>query len=376
MKVGIFFTFDYSLETWSQSGVLERELRIYTELKNKFDIEFVLFTFGNETDLQFQGVNAQFNVIPIYTRQKFSNSKFMRFVKSLWLPIVLRKEINQIDILHQHQLLGSWIPILIKLIFKKPLLVRTGYDMEVFARKDQKNTFIITSYKILNYLTVKICDIFTVTSNSDYDRLKKYTNSVNKKIQLRPNWVEVDNSIKPINSRYKNRILAVGRLAYQKNFKLLIEEFKNTSKFLQIDIVGSGYLHNELEQLAIKNNVKVNFIGNLKFDELLKSYQDYLFYFSTSLFEGNPKSLLEAMGSGCIVVASNIPNNSEIIEHAKTGYLFDFENPNLSNLYEEIKDKFNNAEYISKNAKKFIKENNSIYELSQNMYLDYRKLVN
>lgn len=376
MKVGIFFTFDYSLETWSQSGVLERELRIYTELKNKFDIEFVLFTFGNESDLQFQVVNEQFNVIPIYTKQKFSNSKFMRFVKSLWLPIVLKKEINQIDILHQHQLLGSWIPILIKLIFKKPLLVRTGYDMEVFARKDQKNTFIITSYKILNYLTVKICDMFTVTSNSDYDRLKKYTNSINKKLQLRPNWVEVDNSIKPINSRYKNRILAVGRLAYQKNFKLLIEEFKNTSKFLQIDIVGSGYLHNELEQLAIKNNVKVNFIGNLKFDELLKSYQDYLFYFSTSLFEGNPKSLLEAMGSGCIVVASNIPNNSEIIEHAKTGYLFDFENPNLSNLYEEIKDDFNNAEYISKNAKKFIKENNNIHELSQNMYLDYCKLVN
>ena len=42
---------------------------------------------------------------------------------------------------------------------------------------------------------------------------------------------------------------------------------------------------------------------------------NYKYYLSSSKFEGNPKTILEAMSSGCIVIASNIKNHKEIIKH-------------------------------------------------------------
>ena len=45
------------------------------------------------------------------------------------------------------------------------------------------------------------------------------------------------------------------------------------------------------------------------------------FFVSTSKFEGNPKSVLEAMSKGCIVIASNIENHRELITNEENGYL-------------------------------------------------------
>jgi len=38
VKVALFFTYGYSLKTWSNSGTLERELKIYEELSKKHKI--------------------------------------------------------------------------------------------------------------------------------------------------------------------------------------------------------------------------------------------------------------------------------------------------------------------------------------------------
>ena len=81
--------------------------------------------------------------------------------------------------LYQNQLLGCWVPILIKKIYKKPLVIRTGYDMHDFAKQDKKSSLIIFLYKILTIFAVKNCDYFTVTSKADLNRFKnsypKYT---------------------------------------------------------------------------------------------------------------------------------------------------------------------------------------------------------
>ena len=54
----------------------------------------------------------------------------------------------------------------------------------------------------------------------------------------------------------------------------------------------------------------------------------YKFYITTSLFEGNPKSILEAMGAGCIVIAPKNENNVEIIKNEFNGFLYDLESMN------------------------------------------------
>ncbi len=376
MQVAVFFTFDYSLKTWSNSGTIEREVEIYKKLKDEYGVEFIFFTYGDSTDNSYKEVHDHFEVIPIYSKIKYSNSKIIRLIKSFIIPFIYRDKFKDVSILHQHQLLGSWVPIIIKLIYKKPLVLRTGYNSEVFAKNDKKSSLLIMSYKILNYLALKICDLYTVASFSDYELLKKYfkKDKLNR-LQIRPNWVEINESQESYNKRYKNKILTVGRLENQKNFELLIQEFKDTKDYISIDIVGSGSLLNELKKLAEKNNTQVNFIGNLKYEHLLNLYSKYMIYISTSFFEGNPKTVLEAMGSGCIVVASDIPNHRELIDHKVNGYLFDLEYPNLLNIYNEVILEKSSMENISNKSKQNIKENNNISKLSKNMYEDYQNIL-
>ena len=100
-----------------------------------------------------------------------------------------------------------------------------------------------------------------------------------------------------------------------------------------------------------------------------------MIYISTSFFEGNPKTVLEAMGSGCIVVASDIPNHRELIDHKVNGYLFDLDNPNLLNIYNEVISEKSFMENISNKSKQNIKENNNISKLSKNMYEDYQNIL-
>ena len=74
--------------------------------------------------------------------------------------------------------------------------------------------------------------------------LKKTFNGT-EKIAVRPNWI-INSQYENLISRESNRILAVGRLENQKNFKYLINSFTN-SDFV-IDIVG--IVHRERRSIA------------------------------------------------------------------------------------------------------------------------------
>lgn len=114
---------------------------------------------------------------------------------------------------------------------------------------------------------------------------------------------------------------------------------------------------------AKEYGVKVNFLGKKNYNELIKMYPDYRLYVSTSLFEGNPKSTLEAMGAGCVAIVSNIENNSEIIENKITGFLHNFHN--LVELIEQNMNNIDALERISKKATEKIKNNNSLDIISK-----------
>ena len=52
-------------------------------------------------------------------------------------------------------------------------------------------------------------------------------------------------------------------------------------------------------------------------------YQQCAVYVICSRYEGNPKTLLEAMSCGCAVIGTNVKGVREIIDHGKNGILVD-----------------------------------------------------
>ena len=139
MKVAVFFTWDYSLTTWSESGTLIRELKFFQKIENDNDVSFSFFTYGTTQDSKLAFEYKLEEINPIYSSVRQYKSRLLRIVSSIYLPFKFKEKIESVDLLFQNQLLGCWVPILIKKIYKKPLIIRTGYDMLDFAKQDKKS---------------------------------------------------------------------------------------------------------------------------------------------------------------------------------------------------------------------------------------------
>ena len=163
-------------------------------------------------------------------------------------------------------------------------------------------------------------------------------------------------------------------MSEQKNYFYLLNEMKHISKNFELDIVGEGPLIQKLKNYSKDNNLRVNFLGKISNEELLDLYQSYAFFVTASSFEGNPKTVLEAANSSCILIASDIPNHRELIKSGENGFLFELKEGNLSKLISEIIDNNYDLDEISRTASKKVRENNLIDDIAIKYYQDYKTL--
>ncbi len=373
MHVVIFFTYEYSLKLWNNSGILERELIYYKKLLNlDNNLAITLITYGDESDFDYQPDLNNFSILPVYSVIKKSNSKLINYLKSFYIPILINKKIQDVDVIKQYQLQGAWIAILYKYLIKKPLILRTGYDMYSFSLKEKKSLIKTFLYKSLTNLSLKLSDLYTVSTKSDFKFLTKKFKFDISKIKVRSNWIILTKN-KNILERNEFKILSVGRLEEQKNYKELIQTFKS-SKF-EIDIYGEGSQKEELIELSRLNHVKVNFKGLIDYTSLQNIYHDYRYYVSFSKYEGNPKTVLEAQAAGCVVITLEEQNTNELIENGISGIILKNSRDILSTIeslqYDEKKLKnISVAATSSKNNK------NEINLVTKKDYEDFLTLLN
>lgn len=364
MHILVIKTFGYSIQTWLKSGILDRELSIYRNMIEKYDVEFTILSYGDDTDLRLIK-DPSIDIFPIYKYVNKSKYKLIRIIQSLYFPFIIKKNIDSIDIIKQNQLLGSWVSILLKILIRKPLFIRTGYDMYTFAKHENKSYIKLVLYKLLTLISIQYSNLYSVSNKNDINKYKKYN------VSLRRNWV-IDNNYESLDGRFTNRILSVGRLENQKNYEYLIKEFKDSD--FQLDIVGEGGLKFMLTNLASSQNVKINFLGKMSNEDLQDLYKKYKYYVSSSYFEGNPKTILEALSNSCVVIASNIKNHSELINDDQNGYLFDLKEGCLKSKFEQILASNLKQNEVAKNGYESVLTNNSISLISSDEYLDYKLL--
>lgn len=368
MKILYIFTFDYSLESWRKAGILDRELKYFQSLKNK-NIDVSIVTYGSQSDEEMLK-DYNLDIIPIYKYFNRSNNKVFRLVKSFMFPFFIRKNVD-FDLIKQNQLQGAWVSILLKIISKKPLIMRTGYDVLLFSIKEKKSLYKRIFYYVLTQISLIASTKYTVTSNDDAKFLNKFFLLGCKKITLRRNWVASPESRIKLAERTLDAVLSVGRLEDQKNYFQLLDMFKNSNK--RITIVGEGSKKIPLLEYAKQNNVNLEILNPIQNKELIKTMSGYVFYFSSTLFEGNPKTILEAMGSGCIVVVPSSENNKEIIEHKSNGYLYSLNEETPLNYIENIN--LQELEKISIAAFENIKNDFSLNRFIEDDLIEYREAL-
>jgi glycosyltransferase involved in cell wall biosynthesis len=112
-----------------------------------------------------------------------------------------------------------------------------------------------------------------------------------------------------------------------------------------------------------------DFVNN---DDLLVIYQQYKYFVSTANFEGNSKVILEAMASGCVVIAKNIDNNRELIDDKKSGLLF---SENLNEILINCQKNEYEFEEIARNAKSKVMNNFTLTQISNSYAKDFNNLL-
>lgn len=126
---------------------------------------------------------------------------------------------------------------------------------------------------------------------------------------------------------YSKRIIAVGRLAYQKNFERLVclaERILPKHPDWSVDIFGKGEEHQALtEQISAAGLTgRINLMGQVS--NLYDRYPSYAFQWMTSRYEGFPMSLLEGATHRLPLISFDIPTGpNEIIVDGKNGFLVD-----------------------------------------------------
>ena len=253
--------------------------------------------------------------------------------------------------------------ILFAKLFKLKIISRINASPDIYLKNTLKRFFFNKIYKLSN--------IVIVNSNDLKKKVKKYIN-INTKVIYNPSFNSKKNklilkSIRIKKNNYVN-LLNVGRLVHQKNQILLIEAMKylklRSNINFKLKIIGNGYLYKFLNESIKKNDLSsdIKIVRNIT--DPTKFYLKSDYFILSSLYEGLPNALIEAISYKKISLSSNCPTGPrEILLNGKAGYLY--KNNNYKKLARTLLKAINNKKESQKklqlayrSLKRFDEENN------------------
>ena len=221
----------------------------------------------------------------------------------------------------------------------------------------------------------RISDVLAAASFNEFISVSKPRNGqlsmFGTPIRYIPNSIDGEEyRFVPLDKKEKT-VIFVGRLHDLKRPLFFVEAIGLIHPFLsqrgiQAKVIGEGPLKETLretiERLGLGDLVSLE--GQLPPEKVREHMARAYAYVTCSITEGMSLALLEAMASGCVVVASDIPGNSAVIQDQTTGLLFDGKDPSgLAHMIERVFEEPSMAAMLARNARD---EFDSRYDAEQN----------
>jgi glycosyltransferase involved in cell wall biosynthesis len=323
-SVAVFFTHGVSLELWDQRGMFSREIRFYQELAREVG-EVWLFTYGENDERYLDRLGP--NIRLFHKRCTCPPSHY-----ALMLPFVYRKQLKQADAIRIHQIAGAIPALLAHWLYRKPLIVRAGFQWFTFAKRQGASWLKLATISLIERLAYRTATAVIHTTQVDADFVASRYGIDRDKIHVIPNGVDTE-LFKPMTVDTQPRTVCfVGRLEEQKNLPALVQAMSGIDG--RLVLYGDGALRQTLEDLARTHQVIVEFRGRIANEGLPAALNACTIFVLPSLYEGNPKVLLEAMACGLPCVGTNVEGIAAIIQDGKTGLLCE---PTADSLRETLK---------------------------------------
>ena len=154
----------------------------------------------------------------------------------------------------------------------------------------------------------------------------------------------------------QNYALFLGRFSPEKGCHLLVEAFEQLDTDVKLVMAGaSSYCDNYSRELRTHASDSVRMLDWVAGDTLDELLTNAMIFVLPSDMEGLSLALLDAMGAGLCVVASDVPENREVVDGAG----FTFERGNATDLAERLRFLIANPavrEAVGKAAKNRVRE--------------------
>ncbi|MCM8798319.1 MAG: glycosyltransferase family 4 protein [Candidatus Omnitrophica bacterium] len=309
-------------------GAQKTTLRIIQGLNQQvFEIHLLTSPFGYLVKELHKIEGVKFKLIPALRRELNLLNDIIAFLIMLHY---IRK--NQFDIVHTHSpkagFLGRWSAKLAGV----PHIIHTVHGFPFY---DKENFFLRWLYILAEKLTAGMTSLFIVVCESD--RIKGVSARIGSKEKyvLIREGIEInrDKIPSPNISRdrlgiadYSHLIGMVACLKAQKapldfvKMAYLVKQRFSKAKFA---LVGGGPLYGKVERLVKKLNLENNlFIFGWREDacELISLFDIFVL---TSVWEGLPLVILEAMALKKPIVATKVDGIKELIKDGENGFLIE-----------------------------------------------------
>ena len=281
---------------------------------------------------------------------------------------------NSIDIIHAHGKGAGVIGRLIKIYTNTPLIY-TFHGIHLKCH----NWLNILIYIIYEFIFGWVDSQKILVSKSEEKYAKSSYIFLGKRYKIINNGVpnmpkkankEFGKMFDKSSKKSKLDVITICRFVNQKNIKDIINIALRLPK-INFSIIGDGPLWEEINSIILKRKVKNVFLEGRKKNVFKYLYKSDI-YLSTSLYEGLPISILEAMSVGLPIVASDVIGNCDTIEDGKSGFLYDLNDIDLAIYHlNKLKRSFALRKKIGNEAfkrQRKIFSNNKMIENYKNLY--------
>jgi glycosyltransferase involved in cell wall biosynthesis len=265
------------------------------------------------------------------------------------------------DIIHSHRFKENIIATLASFILKKPKLVATQHGRaEITSASFPKKIIGILNHTCLRWVFTHVVAVSKDTADylSQASLLKK------NKLSVIPNGINLPSlsrSMETIKDNGNFTIGSAGRLFPVKQFDILIEIASDVCKnfnHVHFVIAGEGPEREKLQALISQNGLAghVHLLGHI--EDMQFFYSGLDLYINTSLHEGTPMSILEAMSNSLPIISFNVAGLKEIISDGVDGFTIPEGNNTLfASRITELISESTLMTIFSKNARKKIFDN-------------------
>ena len=188
----------------------------------------------------------------------------------------------------------------------------------------------------------------------------------------------------PMPKEGERYITSIGRPSYQKNPLFMVEvahgiHLKHPD--IKFYLLGVGFyspMLDDMKALIHQYGMDDTFylLPWLSHEETLKYVNGSMLYFMTSLYEGLPISVIEAMSLGKAVVASDVLGNKDCVKDGYNGYLLPLEEKVFVEKMNELIEDDEKRKQMEKNSRAYFESDFFIDNRIKALEDIYKKIIN